>query len=84
MTEWDLRSLPYEDLLQMFYRLPAPAGLDGEYMAMTLDSGNLAANIFTHLGFTPIFPGQWIGKAFVGGEGYGYNSFLWFGKMSRR
>jgi hypothetical protein len=33
MTVLHLRSLPFEDIVQSFYQLKAPAELDGEYAA---------------------------------------------------
>lgn len=64
-------------------------------MAEILDAGSLPANVVGWIGFTPFFPGTWVGKSFVkegekrreGGRegGWGYNVFRCSGgQVSRR
>lgn len=58
-----------------------------------LDAGNLPANVLAWSGFTPWFPGAWVGKSFVqegereGGKegGFAYNVFrVSGGRVDRR
>jgi hypothetical protein len=96
MTDYHLRTAPFPTLFHLFLSLPPPSTpLDGEYVAEILDAGSLPANILGWSGFSPFFPGSWVGKAFVpaaAGEGegeegksFGYNSFVWLnGKLYRR
>jgi len=84
-TEYDLRTAAFPSLFHLFLSLPPPSPpLHGEYLAEILDAGNLPANVLGWIGFTPFFPGAWVGKSFVkegGGEGgeeeggFGYNVF---------
>ena len=64
-------------------------------MAEILDAGSLPANVVGWIGFTPFFPGAWVGKSFVregeGGKeggregGWGYNVFRCTGgQVARR
>jgi hypothetical protein len=90
VTEYTLRSAPFPSLFYLFLSLPPPSGpLHGEYLAEILDAGSLAANVLGWIGFTPFFPGAWIGKSFVEAtdekDGWGYNVFRWFGaRLDRR
>lgn len=48
-------------------------------------SGSFLANVLAWAGFSPMYPGRWIGKAFVGGgAGWGYNVFVWFSARVHR
>jgi len=79
VTREDVLKLSKSDFVQLFYALPAPAidELNGEYKAVNLPAGIMAASVQF---YTDHFfgPGKWTGKAFRsidGKKGEGYNIF---------
>ncbi len=83
-TPEQIRKLSKPQIMQLFYAASTPkiARIEGEYKAEQLEVGIGAtmAKIYTdHF----LGDGRWIGKAFSGRRGYGYNLFAYHDKNGK-
>ncbi|MBN1364190.1 MAG: hypothetical protein JW976_05225 [Syntrophaceae bacterium] len=93
MKDWtvkDLLILKQNQLMELFAKLPCPTmrEMQGEFRGDILDTGRFwfIKDICAHFALNSYFSrGKWLGKGFAKtteSEGYGYNSYLKFGKIN--